>query len=46
MQWPGLSLSRIDDAEQPSFDAAGRQAESSPVLGTGWDTSSKLCWEV
>lgn len=46
MQWPWLSLSGTDDAEQPSFDAAGKEAESSPVLSTGWDMSSKLCWEV
>lgn len=41
MQQPWLLLlfffffSGTDDAEQPSFDAAGRQARSSPALGTG-----------
>lgn len=40
MQQPWLLLLLFlggwtDDAEQPSFDAAGRQARSSPALGMG-----------
>lgn len=53
MQQPWLLLlfflgGWTDDAEQPSFDAAGRRARSSPVLGMGGggNTYSKPRWEV